>query len=372
MKIAVDCHPLKGYKTGVGHYLFEILKELISINQNDQFYLYAPIISTDLIKLSENKNVTLRICSTFSFSSIIWGQTTLPRESSIDGVDLLWSTNHLAPIFLSKSIKNIITVHDFVYKIQPATLNMTRRIALHCISKIIFRPNKGFITNSQGTKDKLKRYYNVNADLVITPPLRTQLTHFDEYKISNLLLLDNLLFKKYLLFVGTLEPRKNLKSILETYQKAINLYGIDNCYPLLIVGGKGWKNSSTDKILNQLVQKYPHNVLVKGYINDEELAFYFKGARYFLFPSLYEGYGMPIAEARINGTPIITSNLIEMIEAAENDGIFLNSNNLINELLPYFKIDNNQVIPCLLKKTSYPATIDLSRKLSNFLSNFKL
>lgn len=365
MKIAVDCHPLKKNKAGVGHYLYSLLSELVQIRSDDQFYLYASQGSLELETLSKNKNVTLKIYPLFHQSSIIWGQITLPLAILKDDADLLWSTNHLAPVLLPKKVKNLILVHDFVYKIAPKTVKIIRRLALNIITNLTFDQSRFFISNSNGTKEKLKNYYNINSNSVINPPVRKNFFHISDELFTDFLNRNHLENKKYFLFVGTLEPRKNLESILLTYEKAIELYGLDNCYPLIIIGGKGWKNTKAIDKLNYLLMKYPQNIIVKGYVSEEELPYYFKGARYFLFPSLYEGYGMPVAEARSIGTAVITSNIPELIEASESDGIFLNPYNLENELFEYFQIDKMSSIPNLSKKITYLSNRNLSKHLSN-------
>jgi glycosyltransferase involved in cell wall biosynthesis len=371
MKIAVDCHPLKSNKSGVGHLLNTLLKELVQNRPNDKFYLYAPQNSLELKELSKYKNVIVKICPFLRQSSIIWGQITLPLNLLKDDIDILWSTNHLAPIFLYKNIKNLISVNDFVYKIQSDTLKLSRRIALNIISRFTFNLSRFYLTISTGTCEKLQKYYNIKSAKIINPPVREQFFDISEDQLDEFLLKNNLKKKKYLLFVGNLEPRKNLQSILLTYQKSIELYGINNCYPLVMIGAKGWKNNEILQLIDSMSKKYPQNILIPGYVSDEELPYYYKGAGYLLFPSLYEGYGMPVAEARVVGTAVITSNIPELIEAAEGDGVFLDPYKLENQLVEYFMINEDDTIPKLSKKVGYYSTKELAEQLIDYLYEIK-
>lgn len=363
MKIAVDCHPLVGNKSGVGNYLFSLLSNLVLLRPSDHFYLYSPKNSNDIEQLSKNFNVTVRICKLFSKSSLIWGQTTLLWHICMDKVDLIWEPNHLAPVFTPKKIKQLITIHDFVFKLHPETLTYFRRTASSLLSRMIFKNKNHFITVSIGTNEKLKKNYGLQVDSIINPPMREHLFRLDQVEYDLFFSDKYLKQKQYLLFLGTLEPRKNLHSILLTYKNALIKYGEENTYPLVLIGSRGWKNNRITNLLNELQLVYPNRIFTLGFLSDDQLTYYIKGARYLLLPSLYEGYGMPIAEARCLDTPVITSNLEELIEAAEGDGIFLNPYNLQTELMPYFEI-NNSFVPKCNKQINYQNTWELSDKLS--------
>jgi glycosyltransferase involved in cell wall biosynthesis len=110
----------------------------------------------------------------------------------------------------------------------------------------------------------------------------------------------------------------------------------DAVLPLVVMGGEGWKNSNLKGLFEKLKQKYPEKFIITGYASEEDQWFYLAGARYLLLLSHYEGYGMPIAEARVCGTEVVCTDIPEMREAALGQGIFLSKEEVTEKLPPFF------------------------------------
>ena len=130
-----------------------------------------------------------------------------------------------------------------------------------------------------------------------------------------------LIEQDYFLFVGTLEPRKNLSRLLQAYSK-LSVHVKEQAY-LVIVGGKGWGKVDVNKIVEDLdLVKY---VGMHGYVDDSKLLNLYKNARFLAMPSLYEGFGLPLLEAMVQGVPVLTSNNSSMPEVAGNAGLFVDA-----------------------------------------------
>lgn len=332
MKIGIDATPLKENLTGVGNYVYYLLEGLIRKRVEDHFFLYAIRRSSRLAKLAEHKNVTVRVNPFLGFSEALWSQTTLAWLCRKDQINLFWGTTQSVPLWANH--KSLITVYDFTYRLYPKTVSRVRGTYLRWFGKHLYKKADVMTTISQGTARRLEELYGLKADHVIIPPLK-DLTVED-----GVLETFSLQPKDYYLMVGTLEPRKNIVPTLRAFQGK---------HSLVLVGAKGWRDSEIAKEL----QKQSAPILHLGYLPDQELNALVKGAKAYVMPSLYEGYGMPIAEARSLGTPVICCNVPEMIEAAEGDALVVQQ----NELEKAFTTD----VPCP-KKPTYPtneALIDL-------------
>ena len=174
---------------------------------------------------------------------------------------------------------------------------------------------------SQATADKLFALYAKRSDLILHPPLKSSIQFQTKETAEGFLSAFRLEYKQYLLTIGTLEPRKNFIGLIDSYLQLLKKH--PHLFPLVIVGGGGWKNAAIVEKLKKAHAEYPDKIKLLGCVSDSALSDLLSGARYYLCFSLYEGYGMPLAEARHCRTPIICFDQPEMREAAENDGIFL-------------------------------------------------
>lgn len=363
-KIAIDCLPLQKNNTGIGFYIATLLKELILLRSDDHFYLYTPYNDQSLADFESYSHITIRICASYIKKSLIWGQIGLPLAMKKDKIDLLWATNHIAPFFCNSKI--LLSIYDFTYKLYPSTVSFNRRWFLKVFTPLFVKKASAIITCSYGSAKKLKQYHNQEAIKVIYPPIRDSLKIVSDKNASLFLTKEQLQKGAYLLVVGTLEPRKNLEMLLLLYKKMLENENKDTIYPLVIVGGAGWNNLPLLKLLNDLKNTYPSHIHVKGYVTDDELSIYLHHARYFLFLSLYEGFGMPIAEARSLNTAVIATDSEELKEAADNDAIFISLENELQALSPYLR-KRGDAKPKLKKKPSYPSKETLAKELSEVI-----
>jgi len=245
-----------------------------------------------------------------------------------DNLDFYISTTGFFPI-LSSKVKKIAVVHDLNLKLVPQTMGK-----LHYITHpLFFRKDitgaDFVISNSKGTADKVLFYYNKKTDEIINPPV-SELYYkrsYDEiknvkhkYKIE----------EDYILFVGNMEPRKNLIFALKNFTVLRKQNKIKHL-KFVIVGLSGWNNV---EIMSELA-KNPNNVKLLGYVEESDLPALYSGASVFLFPSLYEGFGIPIRESLLCGTPVITSDIVELREA----GNIAKNEEMISFIDP---IDNKQ------------------------------
>jgi alpha-1,3-rhamnosyl/mannosyltransferase len=176
----------------------------------------------------------------------------------------------------------------------------------------------------------------------LPPPLKSSIQHRPQECAEAFLSAYALQYKKYFLTIGTLEPRKNFIGLVDAYLDLLKNH--NDIFPLAIVGGGGWKNAAIVEKLKLAERQFPDKIKLLRHISDDALSHLLSGARYYLCFSLYEGYGMPLAEARTCRTPVICFDQPEMREAAENDGIFLPSVGF-EEILAQHLLAQNLPIP---------------------------
>ena len=175
------------------------------------------------------------------------------------------------------------------------------------------------LVDSNFVKTELLDYFGIKPEKVIVHHLAAdniyrQRTELEVYKTLNKF---GLKFKKFILCVGTLEPRKNLTQAISAYRNLPSV--IQDQYPLVVVGAKGWKSSQLESDLGALVNKGKAHLL--GYVDQQTLADIFSSAKILLYPSLYEGFGLPPLEAMTSGVPVIVTNTASLPEVVGDAGI---------------------------------------------------
>lgn len=348
MKIGVDGYPLSFSTTGVGNYLLLLLEGLLEVRKKDLFYLYAPQKSPLLEKLARHPNIRLRLSPFLSFSEALWSQTTLPLQMAKDDLTLFWGATQSLPLLLNKRVKSLLTIHDFAYRLYPATLSNGRKWYLKLGASRFYHKANSLIVNSLATGEKLQQLYHLQYDLHLPPPVRFPPTLNSK--------------KEYAIVVATLEPRKNLSSLLESYEHFLIHYPNKNPLPLYIVGKRGWKCEELEAELDRLQKHYPEMIHYLGYVSDNALKTLIAEAQILLLCSIYEGYGMPLAEARTLGTPVIAWDQPEMREAAEGDGIFIKK---LEEALPFLQKGAMRKVAPL----SYPTALQLAERFSQAIDH---
>ncbi|SKA87514.1 Glycosyltransferase involved in cell wall bisynthesis [Clostridium sp. USBA 49] len=231
--------------------------------------------------------------------------------------------------------KNIIfTLHDATMWKFPETISYKNKLYMKPLSEIAIKKSKYIFTVSNNSKENICSVFNkYTSKVVVTGESISEKFN----KISSLDDINNVKNKfntgeRYILSVCSLEPRKNIPKLLTAFSKVIQ----DDKYKnikLVLVGRRAWGNN----IINQKIQELNlnNNVVITGYISDEELIAIYNGAYCFIYPSIYEGFGLPILEAMACGIPVITSNVSSIPEVAGDSAILINPNNeneMVNEI----------------------------------------
>ena len=341
MKIIINAIPVLSPLTGVGQYLKNIVLQLKNVDlKNNYEYYYG-------IKISKKFPVTQKeIVPSFYKIKEYYDFLTkklfyLPTEYYFERVtkylikfyvrqlmsfyikkkiyDLYFEPNFI-PLDEIKAKKVVVTIHDFSFYIYPQWHPKDRILFF---SKYFWRNIKRadvIITVSNFINQQARQILNFGTKNIITI-----YNGYDEenFKVLNEEILINYKNKKrlpdrFILFIGSVEPRKNLKNLLIAY--SILPKEITQEVKLLIAGFHGWKNEEIMSLLLKLKDK----VLYLGYISDEELSILYNLAVAFIYPSFYEGFGLPNIEAMACGCPVITSDIPVMREICGDAAYFVN------------------------------------------------
>ncbi len=291
-----------------------------------QDYLYGEGSSLRDSASARNVSRVLR-----RISGAITTRTPSLPKSAVEGRDIFHSGYHALPASTSgvKGLRRFITVYDLIPVLMPhlfaeGVAVVIRQIYLTMLNSI--GPDDFVLAISQATKNDLCSYLEIDPSRVFVSPLAASPDLF--YPVTDSTRIDEARTRyglpsgaKYLLSVNTLEPRKNIEHALRCFATMLEESRIEDLY-FLLVGTQGWDvTSMMTAISNANIAS--HRVILAGYVPDEDLAPLYSGALAFVYPSHYEGFGLPPLEAMQCGTPVITSNTSSLPEVVGDAGILV-------------------------------------------------
>jgi alpha-1,3-rhamnosyl/mannosyltransferase len=312
MKVIFGTDPIKYPLTGIGRYTYELAKGLQSHEGSE---------ITELLFL-QGRHISQIIPSASETAPGITGLKRMVQRSKLASelyrITSPWlKTQALRPypqhiyhgpnFYLPPKVDNCVaTFHDLSVFSFPECHPAERVRYMHKELSLTLRRAKVLITDSEFTRQELAKYFNYPLSKIVTASLASSGDFFprDEEKINLALKSLHVSAGQYSLFAGSIEPRKNIKTLLDAYQQLP--MPLRQRYPLVICGFKGWDSESLHKRFKHAEQEGWLRYL--GYTRSDQLPWLFAGAMTFIFPSLYEGFGLPVLEAMSSGVPVVCSN----------------------------------------------------------------
>lgn len=309
MKLALITDSIRTQSTGIGFYTKDIIDALLKEKGKKEY------IFIDYTETSFNKNQLLQIKNPFKFFKTYLWHSYLPFKLKKD-FDYIFNFSACPHPFPYKQ-KEIFFVYDISWYLFPKYHPASRVLFYKLFFKICLQNSYKIVVDSISTKEDLIKFFD-------TPPEKISIIYPTLPKNTMMQKKNNMNIDfPYFLFIGTLEPRKNIESIIKAFKLIKDQKNIR--HKLILCGKKGWMYKDIFQLISSL--KLENDIIYKGYITDQEKSYLFHHAECFVFPSYYEGFGIPVLEALQSGCPVITSNVSSLPEVAGKAGILVDPNN---------------------------------------------
>ncbi|MCC6643483.1 glycosyltransferase family 4 protein [Candidatus Peregrinibacteria bacterium] len=320
MKIAIDVRDADGEKTGKGFFTYGLVKAILAQDPYNQYVLYSDKAKSPF---PEQENVEFRHINQKGFK---WHLDTLKDLKKVRPDLYLAPTSYIIPSLAPRWLKIVLVVHDLVAFLFPANHSkkavfierMTLRSALRKASKV-------FVV-SENTQNDLIKIFHYPKSQTAEIPCAPHDRYFEEIdnKEAEKIRKKFSLPEQFILAVGTIEPRKNFANLIKSFVLVKRKFPE---HKLVIVGKKGWKYQEIEKTIKQY--QLEGDVIFPGYMKDEDLHNIYHLAQVFVFPSLYEGFGIPPLEAMASGCPVIASNNSSLPEVVGDAGLLIDPRNSV-------------------------------------------
>jgi len=312
MHVGLDGYPLAEPRTGVGHYTLELARALARISPSDQFELVSPAAFQPAIldELAGEGLANLR--AVHSRASVVrgrWWTVGLPLYVRRAKFDLFHGTNFEVPLWPRR--RTVLSIHDLSTLLFPgkhrARAVRRARLRLPAAARLARR----IITPVEAIRREVCEHLGVSPNKVVAVPYAARRSFQPAPAAQSLAVRKRLgIEDDFLLFVGTLEPRKNLLSLLQALEQIALTTALRP--QLVIVGGEGWLMDETLSFIRN--SRVGEQLRLTGYLSEEDLSALYSSCRVFIYPSVYEGFGLPPLEAMACGAPVIASRIAALQE----------------------------------------------------------
>lgn len=300
MRISIDASGLGSQKTGTVVYLTEILNVWNQdASVNHEFLIFAGRDAQEhLMPLGLDHRFRIVRAPNNRHLRSLWQQLILPVHIRARGIDVHWGPGFVLPLF--SAVPMVLTVHDLTFQLFPEVHEWIKRYYFPAMINAAVKKAKSVIAISEVTRRDLYNWlpesrYKTHVTLLAARCIESsELSSEHTNSYANI--------QDYILFVGTVEPRKNLQALLDAWESLNpDVRGATN---LIVVGARGWMIQKLSSRLRSI-----DSVICLGHVPDSELLEILKNAKAFVYPSLYEGFGLPVVEAMALGVPVLTSDI---------------------------------------------------------------
>ena len=332
-KICLDATPIREKPSGVGVYTFNLIKALDQLQASEDFKLDIYFQPTFKNWLSRNfsPNELIQSYSPYCLLIPVTVTSTLIKfpnpllayfSRSLDRPDVVHGTDHF--VYPNLTSRNIMTIHDLTFVKYPDYVPTIVKTYLDRIKNCL-KFTDAIITFSENTKRDLVELLKIDPDKIYVTyqASRYHIDYLTKQQIEELKVSFSYDFNKpYFLFVSTLEPRKNVIGLIQAFNYLKQNYKIE--HQLVLIGQTGWKYQPILDMINQ--SPYRTEIHHLNYLSDDLVALFYSQAEAFIYPSFYEGFGLPVLEAMTLGAPMITSNGSSLPEITGDSALLINPN----------------------------------------------
>jgi glycosyltransferase involved in cell wall biosynthesis len=310
MHIALDGLPLTAPKTGVGHYTFELARALADLVPGSSFVLPYPAIHPQI-------EVNGQLPQNLAFERVgvgpiarRWWAAGLPRHLRRSGIELFHGTNFEIPWW--RPCATVLTIHDLSQFLYPEMHQRRSVRRAHRRLPRLAHAADAIITPSEGIRREVCEHFELAAEKVFAIPEAARACFRPlEFGATAKVRARLGVSEDFLLAVGTLEPRKNLAVLVSAFEEMVSVRPLSQTQ-LVIAGGRGWLTGPLFTAIEQSPVR--DRIVLTDYLHDDDLQSLYSSCRAFVYPSVYEGFGLPPLEAMACGAPVIASRIPALVE----------------------------------------------------------
>jgi glycosyltransferase involved in cell wall biosynthesis len=332
-KVCLDATPIRDKPSGVGVYTLNLIKALDQLQESENFKLDIYFQPTFKNWLSRNfsPNTAIKSYSPHCLPIPVTVTDALMKfpnpllayfARSLDQPDVVHGTDHF--VYPHPTSRNIMTIHDLTFVKYPDYVPTIVKTYLDRIKNCL-KFTDAIITFSENTKRDLVELLKIdpNKIYITYQASRYHTDYLNNQQIADLKVSVSYDFTKpYFLFVSTLEPRKNVIGLIQAFNYLKQHHKIE--HQLVLIGQTGWKYQPILDMINQ--SSYRAEIHHLNYVTDDLVALFYTQAEAFIYPSFYEGFGLPVLEAMTLGAPVITSNTSSLPEVTGDGALLINPN----------------------------------------------
>lgn len=307
MRVAIDLTALADNFSGIERYAAELSRALLDIDdKNFYFLVFKEDVHPALTSVVNKDNVCIKVLPRGKMSKLFFSQLSLPFALMRLKVDVAVFPAFPAPLLYVR--KAISTIHDLCWLDAPETMLRKSRTYWKVLDSVNICRNVKILTVSQFSKSRIVNVYKVPEDKVVVTNCGVDSSLFNR-KIAASMPFSSLKEKyslpdKYILTLSTIEPRKNIALLIEAWVKACSKF--DYKEDLVLAGRKGWKQES---LLASVPSTLLNRIHFTGFVDNGDLPALYAHSRLFVFPSVYEGFGLPPVEAVYSGAHVLCSDI---------------------------------------------------------------
>lgn len=333
MKIGIDArkilNPEKGEAAGIGHYTYHLIRHLLDLDKVNEYVLFFDYrLAERRLKKFRQKNVRIKYLPFHHYKrylGLVYSRLLVTATLARENLDVFHFPAGNIPAKYTG--KKVLTVHDLAVWKHPDLFARVERRQARSLSSSALKNVEKIIVVSEATAEDLKVIFKVGPQKIkviyngidkrfFIAPKSSQIKEKRlKYKIK----------KDYILYLGQLEPRKNLTRLIQGFSELKKRYLEEN-FQLVIAGKSGWLAKEIRHIATET--KYSEDIIFTGYIEPDDLTSIFGGAKLFVFPSIYEGFGLPVMEAMASQVPVVLSDTPALKEVAGIAAVFVNPYNI--------------------------------------------
>ena len=328
MKIGIDIRVIGKNRTGDEAYFFNLVKNLARLDRENEYFLFTDrdpekdtALKKEISKLEIGNNFKILFIN--SPNRFWWNFRALPNNLGQNPIDI-FHTQYIAPFWLPRKTRLILTIHDISFNFFPQFIKKNDLFFLKTLLPRSIRRAEKIITVSESERQKIVDFYKLSPEKV-----EFAYNGVDFEKLSqkasegkkSAVRKKYSLPEKFILYLGTFQPRKNIPVLIEAFDFLRKKFEKQDI-KLVLAGNRQAHNF--DQRIDELIEKYnfQNEVIFPGWVDDVDKPILYQMADCFVFPSLYEGFGLPVLEAMAAGVPIACSDIAPLREIGDGSALF--------------------------------------------------